>query len=234
MRAGRRWAVAWLVLAAAGCGADNPGGDTGDAGAVVGGTGALLPWKVGNRWTYRVTASGVVSTKVTTIGALEPVGGDGPSQDVMANRVTTRKGASDETLSWQGPTGDGQDRIVRYREQSFHAGTGLLELEEHWAPAKLHLDQAAAHVAAGASWLEEYQETKHPAGGAASTAAARDRWTVLAVDQVVTVPAGSFRALVVQKAGGSVAKTYWYARGVGKVKETGGQTEELTEYEVQP
>jgi hypothetical protein len=39
---------------------------------------------------------------------------------------------------------------------------------------------------------------------------------------------------VLQKAGSSTAKTYWYVRGIGKVKETGGQTEELVSYEVQP
>ena len=36
------------------------------------------------------------------------------------------------------------------------------------------------------------------------------------------------------KAGGSNLKTYWYVPGVGKVKETGGQTEELVSYEVAP
>jgi hypothetical protein len=50
----------------------------------------------------------------------------------------------------------------------------------------------------------------------------------------VTVPAGTFHALILQKAGSSVAKTYWFVRGVGKVKETGGQTEELVEYHVVP
>jgi hypothetical protein len=98
----------------------------------------------------------------------------------------------------------------------------------------LHLDMAAAHLVAGATWLEVYQETKQPVMGTASVATARDRWTVLAVDQEVTVPAGTFRALVLQKAGGSTAKQYWYVRGVGKVKETGGQTEELVSYQLQP
>ena len=31
---------------------------------------------------------------------------------------------------------------------------------------------------------------------------------------------------------GGADKIYWYAKGVGKVKEIGGQTEELTFYEL--
>jgi hypothetical protein len=36
-----------------------------------------------------------------------------------------------------------------------------------------------------------------------------------------------------QKVGNST-KEYWYARGVGKLKETGTQTEELTAYDLKP
>jgi hypothetical protein len=51
----------------------------------------------------------------------------------------------------------------------------------------------------------------------------------------VAVPAGTFCALRVRRVtsttlGGS-DKTYWFARGVGKVKEEGGnQREELTDH----
>jgi hypothetical protein len=186
---------------------------------------------VGNSWTYQVTEAGALTSKVTTVGALMPVGGSGPFAATMANQVTTTKGANDRTVSWQGPRGE---LVVRYREQAFGASSGLLAQEEHWSPPKLHLDMAAAHLVAGASWLEIYEETKLPAVGTATVATARDRWTVVAVDQPVTVPAGSFRALVLQKAGGSTAKQYWYVRGIGKVKETGGQTEELVSYQLQP
>ena len=65
-------------------------------------------------------------------------------------------------------------------------------------------------------------------------AQASDRWFVER-REMVTVPAGTFDALVLRKVSVAAAeKTYWYAPGVGKVKETGGQTEELTEYEVAP
>ncbi len=223
-------------------GVGNGGNDAGsgvDAGAQGGNAGlpdagelaSYLPWHEGNTWTYQVTDAGVLSSKVTTVGALEAVGGTGPNADLEANRVETTKGVGgmDLTVSWQLLVGD---RVLRYREQSYSASTGDLELDEHWDPYKIHFDGSAAHTAADATWLEEYQETKLPVGAAPEVATARDRWTVIAVDEEVTVPAGTFSTLVLTKAGGTVLKTYYYARGVGKVKEEGTQTEELESFEV--
>ncbi|HWA71142.1 MAG TPA: hypothetical protein VG937_02340 [Polyangiaceae bacterium] len=198
---------------------------------------ALLPWKLGNSWTYRVTASGAVTTKVTTIEAAELVGGSGPNQKLSAFRVVTRKGAGgmDQSVSWQALDGD---RVVRYREQSFAAMTGALELEEHWAPSKLHIDSSPAHLVSGSTWLEQYEETKAPSGTPSTTASGSDVWTVVSAKQSVQVPAGTFDAVVLQKTGSGgtgAVKTYYYARGVGKVKEVGSsQIEELTNFTVSP
>jgi hypothetical protein len=226
----RRWQAQLLaVLLAAGCGGSVAPPD--DGSGVELGTGPLLPWKVGNRWTYRVTDDGQSSVKETTVGELELVGGSGAQREVMANKVITLKGANDQTLSWQGVS---DARVVRYREQSVDASTGDVEIEEQWDPPKLHVDEAPEHVVVGASWLETYEETKLPVRGGLSTATARDLWTVIADGESVTVPAGTFQALVLRKSGGSTTKTYWYVRGIGKVKEAGGQTEELTSFEVVP
>jgi hypothetical protein len=194
----------------------------------------LLPWAVGNQWTYRVTGGGVVSMKVTEIGAEEVVGGTGPHKDDMAFKVVTeKKDGTDKSISWQQLMGD--DKVLRYREQSFSKATGDLTLEEHWDPYKLHIDGTAKHTVAAATWLEEYDETKLPAAGQPTTASQQDRWTVQSADESVTVPAGTFKhALVITKAGGSNLKTYWYVRGIGKIKETGGQTEELVSYQLSP
>jgi hypothetical protein len=239
-------ASAVLALCAGGCGQDSPSDpsddDTGnhqgdrDGGNATDGGGdaplALLPWAAGNSWTYRVTDKDEgVTEKVTTIGDEETIGGDGPHADEKAFKVETKKGAMDQTISWQR---DLDGKIVRMRELSYSAKTGELELEEYWDPYKLHIDGTAEHLKAGATWLEEYDETKVPAGASASTAVARDRWSVDSVSESVTVPAGTFDAIVLQKAGGSNLKTYWYVPGVGKVKETGGQTEELVSYKVAP
>jgi hypothetical protein len=232
----RRAAIV-LVCAAPACvddaktdpnaGAD-AGADKGDA------TGPLLPWKVGNKWEYKVTdPDDGVSDKVTTIGDLMKVGGSGPHKDDMAYEVTTLKSdGTDKTVSYQI---DMDDKVVRYRELSYEKSGDDVELEEHWDPYKLHIDGTPDHTKPEATWLESYTETKLPAMGSSSSAEQRDRWTLDQTDATVTVPAGTFKhALVFTKAGGGDLKTYWYVRGVGKIKETGGQTEELVSYEVTP
>jgi hypothetical protein len=223
-----------------GCGSVDPAApsSTGAGGEAGGSTGPLpegplLPWAVGNNWTYQVTKAGVVTTKTTTIGDLEAVGGDGPNADVMAYHVTTGKGDNDHTESWQAPSADNPERFVRYREQSFSATSGLLTTDEYWDPEKLHVDGSADRTVTGVSWLESYAETKLDVGLAPTTHDVRERWTVLSDDETLEVPAGTFEhAIHFQKVGSSNSKEYWYLRGVGKLKETGSQTEELTEYQL--
>ena len=239
-RSNNRWIVgrvpvAVLVaaaLASGGCGSTDPGAMMIDPNCQAP-EGAMLPWKTGNTWKYVVNDEGIVSMKETVVGDMEPVGGAGPNKDVVAYKVVTHKGGMDETRSWQAPTGDS---VIRYREQAFSASSGELELEEYWDPYKLHIDGTAAHRVTNASWLEIYQETKLPVGLAASTHEAHDRWTVLSACASVTVPAGTFTAVYLQKvsATGGSAKTYWYVPGIGKVKESGGQLEELVSYTLAP
>jgi hypothetical protein len=194
--------------------------------------GSYLPWAEGNTWTYRVTNNGVVSTKVVTIHGEEEVGGTGPHKSDLAFRVVTAKADDDQTVSWQVKI---DERVLRYREQSFHATTGALEQDEFWAPYKLHFDGSAEHTKDGASWLESFEETKIAASGNKPDEVSdeRDRWMVDSHSEKVTVPAGTFDAVIVQKAGGSDVKTYWYVRGVGKVRESGSQLEELVSFEVE-
>jgi hypothetical protein len=84
----------------------------------------------------------------------------------------------------------------------------------------------------GAEWVEAYRETKLPVGLTPTTTHSTERWRVVAADEAVEVPAGTFQALVVEKISGAAAKRYWFVSGIGKVKETGTQTEELTDYEL--
>ncbi|MDC0706941.1 hypothetical protein POL68_00495 [Stigmatella sp. ncwal1] len=226
--------VALMGVLTFGCGEDSsvpaPSGEGDGDGSPPINLSPLLPWTAGNRWIYRVTEDGEVSEKETILGEVEAVGGTGPNRDTLANKVTTLKSSGARTLSWQAVV---DSRLVRYREQSLRASTGTVKSEEHWEPAKLHVDEAPEHAVAGASWLETYEETEL-ADGASSGSTVRERWTVLSASESVTVPAGTFEAVVLQKAGGGTAKTYWFVRGIGKVKEEGGQTEELVSYEVLP
>lgn len=210
-------------------GKDEPDPGKGQTGSLFDPNKPLMPWKEGNTWTYRVLAAGVETMKTVTVGPQEPVGGDGPHRDTMAFKVITTKGVNDRTVSWRAVIGPA---IVRYREQSFSATTGQLKLDEYWVPYKLYIDGSQERMAAGAAWVEEYEETKIAVGVPPVTATRRDQWVVDSPNEEVTVPAGTFRAVVLQKAGGTSVKTYWYVPGIGKVKETGGQTEELVSYGV--
>jgi hypothetical protein len=232
-------------LGIAACGNSEPammgnGGTGGGGGGGPGGGGGgdirpFLPLQTGNTWTYLVTdATGVPTPKTQTVMGQEPVGGTGPNAATTAFRMVTRKGVGglDETVSWQARVGT---RVVRYREQSFMATAPHgLEIEEHWAPSKLRVDETPAHTVAGASWLETDQETKLPVGGTPTTLEVREVWNVTAERQAVTVQGQSYEVMIVTKSGGA-QKTYWWARGIGKVKEIGSnQTEELMSYQVAP
>jgi len=221
--------VALLV----GCGSTDPGATDGDGGgsSCTLAAGELLPWKIGNKWTYKIVEAGQQApNKVTTIESAEVVGGTGPNAAKMAFKVVTKKGTDDQTISWQAPDGA---KVVRYREQSFGAASTRLELEEHWDPYKLHIDGNEVHMVIGPAWIETYQETKLPTGGQATTATAMDAWKVISECETIQVLDKSYNALHVSKQGGDL-KNYWYVPGVGKVKETGGQTEELIKFEPGP
>jgi hypothetical protein len=225
--------------AAAGVGAVAAGAPgAGAAGAVgaVGGPaaqsdGSLFPIKTGNSWTFRTTKGTELGEKTQTVGELQKVGGDGPMSGVMAYlMVTTKDDGMDKTESWQAEV---EGKIIRYRERSYAAADGQLELEEYWDPYKLRVD--GTQLTVGSTYTEEYNETKVMAGAAPMTAVSSDAWRVVAVDEMVTVPAGTFSAVVIEKIGGTSTKRYWFARGVGKVKEqSGAQLEELTSYKVMP
>jgi hypothetical protein len=210
------------VALAAGCGGeDQPSNDGGNPN-----TGRYLPMKTGATWTYRITDpdTGATGDKISTVGDLEDVGGLKAGQ--MAFRVTTEK-LDGTTVSWQEDTGTS---VVRHKEQSFDTAQ-VMTSEEHYDPSKLRLDESPAHLEDGATWVDSYMEL---ITGAPAPVQKNETWIVEAVGEEVTVPAGTFTTLRVRRTGavGAADKTYWFARGVGKVREAGGQTEELVSYDI--
>lgn len=220
-------------------GAAGHGGDSGAAGE--GGAppsvpvGALLPWTTGNTWQYRVTQDGTVTWKTTTVGDLGPVGGDGPHAETSAFHVVTTKGTDmqDRTESWQAPAEGNPERVLRFREQAFGAQTGELELEEYWDPPRIHIDGSPELMFTGSTWSESYEETKLEVGRTPFRHSVTETWTVISDDAAVSVPAGDFEhAIHLRKTSNGNSKEYWYLRGIGKLKEVGAQTEELSEYTI--
>ncbi len=203
-------------------------------------TGPYLPVKLGNSWTYKVTdpLKGV-SMKTVAIDAFEVPPG-GPNVKVMTYRHTTAKGL-DKTRGWWAPialpAGAGIVMANVY-ERSYKAGTETVTENDWWDPYRNKFDESPAHTAMGAMWTETYKEFVQPAGVAAAVSTSHsESWKVLALDEQVTVPAGTFKCIKVSHSVGATPgttpdKSFWFARNVGKVKETGGQIEELTAYTV--
>jgi hypothetical protein len=247
-----------VAVGAAGCGASSDGGSADNAvyGVELPTAESLYPEKVGNSWTYLVTPLAVElpSYKVVTIEALETPGGSGASAGRPAFRHRTCKSAPtvdackmppsatnriDITIGWLGMI----DKVLgNYREQAFKKATDIQTEEDWWEPFRLKVDMSPAHTVAGAKWTDTYKEFKHATGGAITSTTQMEQWEVVAVDQtvVITPPGGAPKmytgCIQVKHSNnsGSMDKTFWYARGIGKVKETGAQTEELIDYVVQP
>ena len=221
-----------ISLGAAACGTGEPGGNDPDATPTPGDEVRLLPLAVGAMWTYRVTdgESGELKDKTTAVEAIESVGGE--KGDVEAFRVRTEK-TEGWTISWQQDLGSA---IVRHREQAWRE-EGTMKEEEYFLPSKLRVDETPSRVTVDATWQETYTEKRIDGDdGTFTTEDKVETWTVEAVDEEVTVPAGTFKAIRVRREGsssdGATLKTWWFAPGVGKIKETGGQTEELVSYDL--
>jgi hypothetical protein len=187
----------------------------------------IFPLDTGNTWTYRVTHREGTSTKINTVGPRETVGGTGRHATREAFRVETTRDGVLQTVSFRDEEGSA---VVRYRELSIDPN-GEVVSEKHWDPHKVHVDGASDRREVGVRWTERYDETQIE-GDSESTETVEDLWTVDAVAARVTVPAGTFDALIFQRSDGTTVKTYWYVPGIGKVKETGGQTEELAAFDI--
>lgn len=190
-----------------------------------------LPLQVGANWTYDVTDLRVPGSapvaKDTTVEALEQVG-DARKAGVEAFRIRTEK-ANGATVSWQ------EDRctsIVRHREQSYDAAS-IMESDQFFMPSKLRIDETAEHLVVGARWTVTYEELEvDPVAG--ETRVSKDEtWSVEGIDEQVTVPAGTFTTIHLRKiTSGEADKRFWFAAGVGKIKEEGEQREELRAFDL--
>ncbi|MFN0246288.1 MAG: hypothetical protein ACKV2T_05240 [Kofleriaceae bacterium] len=219
-----------LVAACSDSGSD-PDASLGDVPVVAcAPTGRYLPLRPGATWSYRVTSAGNPErTKTQTIGEIEDVGGS--KSGVFAFRVTTTK-ATGMVVSWQQDTGSA---IVRHRERDLAGGT---QTDEIYVPHHTRIDEDPAQLVVGAMWTESFEELVTDLGTTQTITTPKvDTWRVLGVEDRVVVPAGDFCTLRVERstmtsgAPGSM-KTYWFARGIGKIKEQTltGDTEALVSY----
>ena len=186
-------------------------------------TPSLFPLAVGHRWTYRVTESdGTTNTKVQSVTKTATTSvGDGFQLKTARN--------NDEIYSVQVMSADG--KLLRLNEESYENGT--LKERLVFNPSSLRVDTALTSVGTTYESTHEERSLSLINDTVLSAISKTQRFFVEASDEAVTVPAGTYRAVRVRRETvGSVQKTFWYVFGVGKVKETGGQTEELEKVEL--
>lgn len=220
-----------LLALVAGCGTSDPVNDLPDGGSGGPVESRFLPWKVGSVWSYKLTdPTNVVPPRMnalTTIEAQEDIGGSHAGKMAFRIRIEQLDG---HAVTYQGYEGD---LAVRYAQTTYDLAGAMID-RQSIAPYRLKLDESAAHMIANAAYSETFSITTSDATGT-RTNTKYENWQVIAMAEEVTVIAGTFSTIHVRRinpAGASdKTKDYWFARGSGKVKETGGgQDEELVSF----
>ena len=220
-------------IALIGCGGSDPGGGV-DAGpnpnidAPSNPAMRYLPWKVGSVWSYKLTdpkhqLADALGRKTTIMPEVD-VGGVHAGKQAFRVHVEQLTGSKDVFEAIAG------DQDVRYKTIHFSdlAGTQVASTDVD-TPYRLKLDEAAIHIVKGATFTQSF--TENTTGQGAGTVTKSENWLVVDDAESVTVIAGTYTCLHIRRTG-SAPQDYWYARGVGKVKETGSgaQDEELMSY----
>jgi hypothetical protein len=185
------------------------------------------PWKVGTVWTNLLTnpTTGATEVNDTVVEAWEAVPYGHPG--VCAFRVSGEK-LFGNTISWNGYDGD---IGVRYAQEDYDMA-GAQQSEQHQNPYRLKMDETPAHMTDAATYTEHFDETTTDVGGT-MTRAKSEVWTVISMAESVTVPAGTWDAVHLQRVNpdNGKQKDFWFVEGIGKVKEVGGeQNQDLMSY----
>ena len=194
-------------------------------------TGRYIPLSVGARWSWdgMDTLTGLSGTTDSIVEALDTLTGNKAGTRAFRIRSTTLRGS---TVNWQQDTGTS---IVRHREQ-FLDTSGAVTSDHLFSPSKLRLDESPARIVAGATWTETYTDNvTSTTAGTSPVQSVSVAWSVEAVDEMVTVPAGTFSCLrvhAVETGGAAYDSTFWFSRNIGKVKESGTEIRNLTGYSI--
>jgi len=200
------------------------GGSGSDAAAQVT-TGSYEPLAVGVSWTYHVNDNGVTYDKTSTVMDTEDAGGQAAGITVF--RLVDTFPADKQTTWYQV---DGQ--VVKRLHDNSLDGSGNVKADDWYSPYRLRVDETPEHTVEGTTWSLTLTDTHTPMNKPSTMTMKTDNWRVDGVDEPVTVPYGTFLSLHVSRTDptdGSM-KSYWFVRGVGKVKETNnsGHLEELS------
>lgn len=203
-------------------------GNTGDSGSDTGsglpGT-DYFPLREGASWTYRhISPDGVTWDEVSTMSA---VTFEGAPAFEMVDEAGMDGERSTSTIAQQG------SKVLRVHKD-VRLGDTLLSATDY-DPGFLRFDNGWSE---GEQTIWMYDRTEHDGEGATIDASVRYQvFTVESVDVAIEVPAGAFNCVqfLRERADTDEAARFWFADGVGKVREESPKTgaiEELAEYSV--
>lgn len=222
------------VLALAGCGEEEKG------------EAEYFPMATGNTWEYLETYDDTTHEPETT---RHTVSGKETITDFDGNEVETWVVANNPNVETDEARVywivDDGITVRRIRQTVDSEGDGAIDKQQDYVPGITKIDRG--HLVAGDSWNDEVlRHTTYPSDPSATQESKLllYEWSVVSTSETVVVPAGTFdNCLRVERnntadASNEETKIYWFAPGVGKVKEqtvaaeSDNKVEELTSYEV--
>lgn len=216
-------AVGALASLSAACGGGDGPGDGVDCGFPEGTADSYLPFEPAFRWTYRVTdlGSGVQSEKTQTVNPSEVTDEDFPGLSFLEQTTVKFGGRTVSLLAREG------DALVRYKQEDFDE-LDAFERVTLYDPPKLRIDEGRA--SAGTTYDESYTKTITDALDVTVVENITDSWEVIGVDVPCSSPFGELECIQLRRirtVGGTANKDFFFAFGVGKVREEG--TEQIEE-----
>lgn len=206
------WMATVVFLSLAGCG-----------GSPVLGT-PYLPVAVGNEWVYEEVGGTEPGTVTKTVTETETI----LDQTTYVVRTTQTNSAVTKRSNW---LLDDQ-RVLRIRQERLDSAGALLNYREY-DPGFLRMSGALDEV--GETLEEQHTRIELDAHSTQTGSATKFyTWTVQAIDEEVTVAAGTFTCIRLHRVDAdSGEKTYWYAAGIGKILESDNvEQERLLEYTI--
>ena len=184
-----------------------------------------LPYELGYSWTYNVTdlGTGIRTTKTQTLSSELVTNADFPGEMFIEQTTVKATGTTVSLLRLEG------DVLLRFRQEDFD-DLGASERVTIYDPGKLRLDESVGRVELGASYSESYTATVIETSGTTSMPVS-ETWEVIGEADSCDAPMGMFECLHLRRTrteGGATVKDFYFAEGIGKVREEGTtQLEEL-------